>query len=94
MVFPITFLTGFLLAKYVTFTSSVLCGKVQLFRYGLTVLGAIFLNYICLKFFVEYARFYALTSKILTTIIVVAFSYISQRYFSFKTGKTLAFRKM
>lgn len=79
MVFPITFLTGFLLAKYITFTSSELCGKVQLFRYGLTVLGAIFLNYICLKFFVEYARFYALTSKILTTIIVVAFSYISQR---------------
>jgi putative flippase GtrA len=94
MVFPITFLTGFILAKYITFTASELRGKIQLFRYGLTVAGAIFLNYICLKFFVEHVGLYAFTSKILTTVVVIIFSYLSQRYFSFKTGKALAFRKI
>ncbi len=86
IVFPITFSTGFILAKYITFTASELRGRIQLFRYGLTVSGAIFLNYIFLKFFVEYIGLYAILSKILTTIIVVAFSYLSQRHFSFKTA--------
>jgi putative flippase GtrA len=87
IVFPITFSTGFLLAKYVTFTASELRGKVQLLRYGVTVAGAVLLNYIFLKFFVEYARFYATFSKVLTTAIVVIYSYILQRYYSFQTGK-------
>lgn len=86
IVFPITFCTGFILAKYVTFTASELRGRIQLFRYGLTVLGAIFLNYVFLKFFVEYLGLYATLSKALTTIIVVGFSYLSQRHFSFKTA--------
>lgn len=86
LVFPITFCTGFILAKYVTFTASELRGRIQLLRYGITVIGAIFLNYIFLKFFVEYVGLYATLSKALTTIIVVAFSYLSQRYFSFKTA--------
>ncbi len=90
MVFPITFSTGFLLAKYVTFTGSELKGKIQLFRYGVTVVGAIFLNYIFLKLFVEYAGLYATLSKALTTIIVVIYSYILQRYFSFKSVESSA----
>ena len=87
IVFPITFLSGFLLAKYVTFTASELKGRIQLFRYGVTVAGAIFLNYIFLKLFVEYFGFYATLSKGITTVIVVIYSYVLQRYFSFKTGK-------
>ncbi|MCF6357599.1 MAG: GtrA family protein [Draconibacterium sp.] len=90
IVFPITFLTGFLLAKYVTFTGSELKGKIQLFRYGVTVVGAIFLNYIFLKLFVEYAGLYATLSKGLTTIIVVIYSYVLQRYFSFKSVEPTA----
>lgn len=86
MVFPITFTTGFLLAKYITFTASDLHGRIQLFRYGLTVAGAIVLNYIFLKLFVEYFGWYATFSKIVTTVIVVTYSYITQRYFSFKTA--------
>jgi putative flippase GtrA len=85
MVFPITFTTGFLLAKYVTFTASLLRGKVQLFRYGITVAGAVILNYIFLKFFVEHIGLYATLSKAITTVIVIIYSYICQRYFSFKT---------
>ncbi len=87
MVFPITFTTGFLLAKYVTFTASELKGRIQLFRYGVTVSGAILLNYIFLKIFVEYAGLYATLSKALTTVIVVFYSYMLQHYFSFKTVK-------
>jgi len=86
IVFPITFFTGFMLAKYVTFTASELHGRIQFFRYWLTVSAAIFLNYIFLKFFVEYMHQKALVAKSLTTVIVVVFSYVSQRHFSFKTA--------
>lgn len=94
IVFPITFTTGFLLAKYITFTASELCGRIQLFRYGVTVAGAILLNYFFLKLFVEYFGWYATFSKGITTIIVVIYSYISQRYFSFKTGTLLMRQKV
>ncbi len=86
IVFPITFFTGFMLAKYITFTASEVKGRIQLFRYWITVIAALFLNYLFLKFFVEYAAFDAVTAKMLTTIVVVGFSYISQRHFSFKTA--------
>ena len=87
IVFPITFSTGFMLAKYVTFTASELHGRVQLFRYWLTVVAAIFLNYLFLKFFVEYTGMEAVVAKICTTVVVVFFSYMSQRHYSFKTAK-------
>lgn len=86
-VFPITFASGFLLAKYITFTSSLIEGRIQLFRYGITVVGAIILNYLLLKLFVENLGLFATLSKILTTIIVVTYSYFVQRLYSFKTGK-------
>lgn len=84
VVFPITFTTGFLLAKYITFTQSDLKGRTQLARYMLTVLGSIFLNYILLKVFVEYFGWYATFSKIMTTCVVVVYSYVAQKYFSFR----------
>ncbi|PKP30846.1 MAG: phenylalanine 4-monooxygenase [Bacteroidetes bacterium HGW-Bacteroidetes-17] len=87
-VFPITFTTGFLLAKYITFTSSSLKGNIQLFRYGVTVFGAILMNYALLKLFVDGFGLYATLSKILTTIVVVTYSYFVQRFYSFKTGKS------
>ncbi|WP_439182211.1 GtrA family protein [Carboxylicivirga taeanensis] len=83
-VFPVTFSTGFLLSKYITFTESNLRGRIQLFRYGLTVLGSILLNYILLKVFVELLGIYPTMAKILTTIVVVGYSYVSQKYFTFK----------
>jgi putative flippase GtrA len=94
MVFPVTFLSGFILAKYVTFRASELRGRIQLFRYGITVFGAIILNYVFLKLFVEYFGWYATFSKGVTTIIVVIYSYLSQRYFSFKTAQLAISRKV
>lgn len=87
MVFPITFTTGFILSKYITFTESELHGRIQLFRYGITVLVCIILNYILLKFFVEVCHLYPTPSKLLTTGVVIIYSYISQKYFTFKTEK-------
>ena len=86
IVFPITFTTGFLFAKYITFTNSPIQGRIQLFRYGLTVGGSILLNYILLKFFVEYLLIWPTIAKIITTVIVVAYSYFVQRFFTFKTA--------
>jgi len=88
-VFPITFSTGFLLAKYITFTQSDIRGRVQLLRYGLSVSGSILLNYLLLKLFVDVWGWYATFSKIVTTFIVVLYSYVVQKHFTFKTGKAL-----
>lgn len=88
IVFPITFCSGFMLAKYVTFTASEVKGTIQLFRYWVTVVAAVFLNYLFLKFFVEYIGIEAVAAKVFTTIFVVCFSFMSQRHFSFKTAGT------
>ena len=82
-VFPI----AFLLNKYIVFTASELRGRIQLFRYGLTVLSTIGLNYLFLKIFVEGFQWYATPSKGLTTILVAVYSYFTQQYFSFKVRK-------
>jgi len=87
LVFPITFSTGFLLSKYITFTQSPLRGRIQFFRYGLTVTGSIVLNYILLKFFVNICGIYPTPSKMLTTAVVVMYSYFSQRHFTFRGKK-------
>jgi len=87
LVFPITFSTGFFLSKYVTFQESDLRGRIQLFRYIVTVGVCIFLNYIFLKLFVDVCGFYPTVSKLLTTGLVVIYSYFSQKHFTFKTEK-------
>jgi len=86
-VFPITFTTGFLLAKYVTFTNSPLHGRKQLIRYAISVGGSILLNYILLKILVEEYHIYPTPAKMITTVIVVIYSFLIQRFFTFKTGK-------
>lgn len=90
IVFPITFLTGFLLAKYITFTNSEIRGRVQLIRYMISVSGSIFLNYVFLKILVEFCGFWPTLSKIITTAIVVIYSYFVQKFFTFKTARLVA----
>ena len=82
--FCITFPIGFLLNRYIVFQGSAIAGRIQLFRYGLTVVLSILLNYVFLKIFIEHFGFYPTFAKILTTLIVVGFSYLSQSYFTFK----------
>lgn len=87
MAFFFSFPTGFLLMRYVVFKESSLNGRVQLFRYFISVCFSLFLNYIFLKIFVEQLHIYPTVSKLIITFIVVGFSYLAQKYFSFKTEK-------
>ena len=85
MSFCISFPTGFLLMRNIVFTESTLHGRVQLFRYFVLVAICIFLNYIFIKLFVEQLHVYPTIAKILTTFVVVLFSYLTQKNFTFKT---------
>lgn len=84
MSMAVTFPTGFLLSKYVVFSESNLRGRVQLFRYFMLVGICIVLNYLFMKIFVDQLHFYATVGKICTTVLVVAFSYLTQKKFTFK----------
>jgi putative flippase GtrA len=86
--FIITFPIGFLLSKYVVWTESNMRGRTQLFRYFLLVLANLLLNYALLKIFVEVFHIYPTISKLLTIIIVVSFSYLTQKHFTFKVKNT------
>lgn len=86
--FSITFPLGFTLSKYIVFPDSQLKGSIQLFRYVVLVALMLSMNYFFLKLFVEVLHFYPTLAKIVTTIIVAVFSYISQRNFSFKMEKS------
>lgn len=88
MAFCVTFPVGFLLSKYVVWTQSNIRGHVQLFRYFLLVMFCLLLNYVFIKLFVEVMGFYPTIAKSLTTVIVVIFSYLSQKYFTFKVAQT------
>jgi putative flippase GtrA len=82
--FCICFPFGFFLMKYVVFTDSKMKGKVQLFRYFMLYAFNLGLNYILLRLFVETLKIYPTFAQIITTIIIVLFSYVAQRNFTFK----------
>ena len=48
-----TFVVGFFLNKYVVFTSSIMRGRIQLFRYFLSFFVNLVLNYFLLMLFVD-----------------------------------------
>lgn len=83
-VFPITFLTGFLLNRYIVFSESKLRKKTQFFRYLTIACTSLLISYISMKLLVDIFDFYPTPSRFLTIIITVVFSYIMQNKFSFK----------
>jgi putative flippase GtrA len=82
--FLVSFPTGFILMRTVVFTDSNLRGRVQLIRYFMLVMICILLNYTFIKLLVEQLHFYPTVAKIITTVIVVGFSYLSQKHFTFR----------
>lgn len=84
--FCITFPVGFFMSKYVVFSDSKMKGRIQLFRYFMICLFNLALNYILLKVFVEKFHIYPVLAQVLTIVIVIAFSYVAQRNFSFKAA--------
>lgn len=85
--FPITFLTGFWMARHISFRGSTLRGRTQIVRYLLVTLGNILINYLGLKLFVEVFQWWPTVSYVIISIICVTFSYLTNKYFSFKKNK-------
>ncbi len=86
--FCFSFPFGFFLMKYVVFSNSNMKGKVQLFRYFMLYVFNLGLNYIMLRLLVESAHIYPTFAQIITTAILILFSYIAQRNFTFKIRDT------
>lgn len=85
--FFITFPTGFYLSRYVVFPESTVRGRVQLVRYFLLVMACIALNYLFLNLFILQMNIEPTIAKIFTSVIVVTFSYLSQKHFTFQVKK-------
>ncbi|HRI20899.1 MAG TPA: GtrA family protein [Panacibacter sp.] len=85
----ITFPLGFYLSRYVVFPESEIKKGVQLFRYFITVAGAVIFKYLLLKLFIEIFGWYPTLSNMATSVFVVSYSYFSQRYFSFRAAKEI-----
>jgi len=84
MTSAITFPIGFYLTKFIVWSDSTLETKKQFFRHFSFLIFGTFLNYLLLKLFVETLNWWAMPSQILTTVIIVIFSYLTQKYISFK----------
>lgn len=84
--FCVSFPIGFFLSKYVVFNDSTMKGRVQLFRYFMICMFNLALNYILLKVLVESLHIYPTIAQVMTISLVILFSYLAQRHFSFKAG--------
>ncbi|MEG1759695.1 MAG: GtrA family protein [Alistipes sp.] len=86
LVFPINFLVGFWLNSQVAFRRSPLATGIQLFRYALSVGGSILLNYAGLKLLVEVCGCWATPSQVFVSLIIVLYSYLVAKYFTFRNA--------
>lgn len=85
--FCVTFPIGFYLSRYVVFQETSVRKRAQLKKYFMVVLICLFLNYGFLKLFVDVFGWYPTPSKLITTVFVVAFSYLTQKNYTFKAVK-------
>lgn len=82
--FLFSFPSGFFLMRYVVFPESNLRRRTQLGRYFVQVMTCLMLNYVFIKALVEYGHIYPTIAKIITTGLLVTFSFLAQKYFTFK----------
>ncbi len=82
--FCFNFVFGFILNKYVVFTTSLLRGRIQLFRYFLSFFSNLIINYYLLMLFIEVWHIHKFGSQLMATTIIVAISFVTQKYFTFK----------
>ncbi len=86
----ISFTVGFILNKYLVFFDSYLRGRVQLFRYFLSFIVNLFINYFILNIFVIYLHMDAIISQVIATVIIIIISYLTQKHFTFRINKSVA----
>jgi putative flippase GtrA len=80
----VVFIVGFLLNKYVVFTASNLKGHIQLFRYFLSAMSSLCINYVLLNGLVLFLHLYPVLAQVIATAIVVTISFFMQQYFTFR----------
>jgi putative flippase GtrA len=81
---PISTLTGFWLQKNITFRASPLRSTTQLVRYVLVYFANLLIKYAGLKLLVGACGFWPLPSNMALTILTVIFSFLMQKYFTFR----------
>jgi hypothetical protein len=84
MVFPITFFTGFWLNRNVAFRRSPLAAHTQLLRYAISVVGAILLNYLCMRLLVYGFALWPTPAKLVTSLISALYSFLVAKCYTFK----------
>lgn len=88
IVTPITFTIGFLLSKYITFCNSNIQTHTQLYRYAIILASNFIISYLSMKLLCEVVGMWATPAKMVTTIFTTIFSYLMQKYYSFKVERT------
>lgn len=81
---PASFLIGFWMQKNISFKSSPLKSYTQLFRYFLSAMVALLLTYLFTKLFVDVCHIYPTISFTITYLITAVFSFVAQKYYTFK----------
>ena len=84
VVFVIITFTGFLLNRSIPFRNSPLRGHTQLIRYILSVCGSYAINLVVFKTLVDLLYVYPTPAFVISTLIVVVYSYLMQKYFTFR----------
>ncbi len=84
--FLVSLSVGFCFSKFIVFPGSDIKGRIQLFRYFITAVFNLLLNYVLLKLFVEIFFWNVMVSQVLTTCVIIVVSFLSQKYFSFKVS--------
>ncbi|MEQ1554281.1 MAG: GtrA family protein [Ferruginibacter sp.] len=79
-----TFCVGFLLNKLVVFTESNIKSHIQLFRYFLSFFANLCIAAFLQTMFIEILKMNTYFAQVLITIIIIALSYLTQKYFTFK----------
>ncbi len=85
VVFPITFITGFWLNRYVAFSSTHFKVQKQITRYALSIVGSILLSYIILKGLVEWLNIWPTPAKVICSLLLATYSFLMARYYTFPT---------
>ena len=84
--FPIIFVTGLWLGSKITFTNSINSGRKQTIRYFTVTVANILIKYFGIKLLTT-ALIWPSFANATMTIVTVIFSYLMQKYYTFKSAK-------
>ncbi len=85
--FPITFLAGFWLNRYVAFRSTENTKRKQMKRYVATIAGSFVISCLILKVLVEYFGIWPTPANVATSLLTSIYSYLMARFFTFRVSK-------